>query len=535
MAYFVSYSDSALPQMDTVDLNEYLQKHLDADFMDGFVVKAKQALIFSHNNTVKFKQQFIDTVDGLLEQIFTEGNGKSVTMQQVKSLSDFVEKCIDRLSNKKDNNTYAFRVSFAHEIEHYYHAVKNNTKEQKRYNKELANKKGNIQIKPAGLIDLKDIKSNLRGIIERLKANFERDIAYGKTRNFDMATKYMVDYIKNLAQAVVTKVSKEMAKRKAIRLMEEVGISDAERRFEQFPFEFSGGMRQRIVIAIALSSTPQVLVCDEPTTALDVTIQSQILELINDLKVKRGLSIIFITHDLGVVANMADRVAVMYAGKLVEIGNKEDIFYEPKHPYTWALLSSMPDMDTEGKLDAIPGVPPNMIFPPVGDAFATRNKYAMKIDFEKQPPMFRVSDSHYAATWLLHPDAPKVELPDVIKERILRSHLKHGISTQKEQDANQFENFIRNEHGDDTTNASLVDDQLTQEPNLIEDDSLVAIDSLQQTEVKALQKTVDNIQNLEIKEKAPNSNTAKKPITLVKKPSNTKSRSSFFDKKNKKK
>ena len=179
-------------------------------------------------------------------------------------------------------------------------------------------------------------------------------------------------------------------------------------------------MRQRIVIAIALAANPDILICDEPTTALDVTIQAQILELINKLKAERQLSIIFITHDLGVVANMADKIAVMYAGKIVEYGTANDVFYDPRHPYTWALLSSMPDLDTKEKLDAIPGTPPNMIFPPKGDAFAERNKYAMQIDFEEQPPMFKISDTHYAATWLMHPNAPKVEPPRIVTDRIAR-------------------------------------------------------------------------------------------------------------------
>ncbi|MBQ8625806.1 MAG: ABC transporter ATP-binding protein [Agathobacter sp.] len=219
-----------------------------------------------------------------------------------------------------------------------------------------------------------------------------------------------------------------MAKHKAIKLMEEVGISDARTRYRQYPFEFSGGMRQRIVIAIALAANPDILICDEPTTALDVTIQAQILELINKLKKDRNLSIIFITHDLGVVANMADRIAVMYAGKIVETGTSEDVFYSPAHPYTWALLSAMPDLETEDRLEAIPGTPPNMIYPPVGDAFADRNKYAMQIDFEMQPPEFKISDTHSASTWLLHPDAPKVEPPKAILNRIARMKAKGGAS-----------------------------------------------------------------------------------------------------------
>ncbi len=200
--------------------------------------------------------------------------------------------------------------------------------------------------------------------------------------------------------------------------MREVGIPEPERRFNQFPFEFSGGMRQRIVIAIALTAAPEILICDEPTTALDVTIQAQILELINRIKKERDLSCIFITHDLGVVANMADRVAVMYAGQIVEQGTAEEVFFDPRHPYTWALLSSIPDVDSKERLEAIPGTPPNMIYPPKGDAFALRSRYAMKIDFEEQPPKFKVSDTHYATTWLLHEDAPKVEMPKIVSERI---------------------------------------------------------------------------------------------------------------------
>ena len=218
----------------------------------------------------------------------------------------------------------------------------------------------------------------------------------------------------------------------AIRTMEQVGIAEARKRYRQYPFEFSGGMRQRIVIAISLMADPDILICDEPTTALDVTIQAQILELINNLKRERNLSVIFITHDLGVVANMADDIAVMYAGKIVEYGTADDIFYDPRHPYTWALLSSMPDLDTKEKLDAIPGTPPNMIYPPVGDAFADRNKYAMEIDFEMQPPMFEISETHKAATWLLHPDAPKVEIPKIITDRIARMKQKAG-GAQNEQ------------------------------------------------------------------------------------------------------
>lgn len=206
--------------------------------------------------------------------------------------------------------------------------------------------------------------------------------------------------------------SKEDARKRAIELIELVGISDAEKRFKQYPHQFSGGMRQRIVIAISLACNPKVLIADEPTTALDVTIQAQILELIKDLQEKTGVAVIFITHDLGVVANMADRVAVMYAGKIIEYGTSDDIFYDPKHPYTWGLLGSMPTLDIgDNDLYNIPGTPPDLMDPPKGDAFALRSAYAMKIDHLVEPPMFKVSDTHYAATWLLHPLAPKIERP----------------------------------------------------------------------------------------------------------------------------
>ena len=206
--------------------------------------------------------------------------------------------------------------------------------------------------------------------------------------------------------------SKEDARIRALELIELVGISDAEKRFKQYPHQFSGGMRQRIVIAISLACNPKVLIADEPTTALDVTIQAQILELIKDLQEKTGVAVIFITHDLGVVANMADRVAVMYAGKIIEYGTSDDIFYDPKHPYTWGLLGSMPTLDIgDNDLYNIPGTPPDLMDPPKGDAFALRSAYAMKIDHLAEPPMFKVSDTHYAATWLLHPLAPKIERP----------------------------------------------------------------------------------------------------------------------------
>ena len=211
--------------------------------------------------------------------------------------------------------------------------------------------------------------------------------------------------------------SEAEARIKAIDLMHKVGIPNAENRFDDYPFQYSGGMRQRIVIAIALSCQPKILICDEPTTALDVTIQAQILRLIKDLQKEFGYTIVFITHDLGVVANIAERVAVLYAGQIVEVGTVEDVFYDPRHPYTWALLSSLPQLAQRNtKLYSIQGTPPSLYNKIVGDPFAPRNPYCLKIDTLLEPPMFKVSETHYAKTWLLDPRSPEVEKPEIIKD-----------------------------------------------------------------------------------------------------------------------
>ncbi|MDY3224399.1 MAG: ABC transporter ATP-binding protein [Candidatus Faecousia sp.] len=217
------------------------------------------------------------------------------------------------------------------------------------------------------------------------------------------------------------KTPKAEAYQKAVELLKEVGITDAEERMKNYPHQLSGGMRQRVVIAIALACDPELLICDEPTTALDVTIQAKILELIQKIQKERHISVIYITHDLGVVAKVADFVNVMYAGRIVETGTIDEIYYEPAHPYTWGLLSAMPDLDTDDdRLYTIPGSPPNLLHPVPGDAFAPRNVYALNIDDRAEPPMFKLSETHYAATWLLDPRAPKVEMPAELKARIER-------------------------------------------------------------------------------------------------------------------
>lgn len=213
--------------------------------------------------------------------------------------------------------------------------------------------------------------------------------------------------------------TRKEAHERAIELLNLVGINNAEEFMKSYPHQLSGGMRQRVVIAIALACNPEVLICDEPTTALDVTIQAKILELIQDLQKKLGISVIYITHDLGVVAKVADYVNVMYAGKIVESGTVDDIFYDPRHPYTWGLLSSMPDVDTtEERLYTIPGTPPNLLNEIKGDAFAPRNEYALKIDLRMEPPVFKINEHHTVSSWLAHPDAPKVEMPVSLKNRI---------------------------------------------------------------------------------------------------------------------
>ena len=226
------------------------------------------------------------------------------------------------------------------------------------------------------------------------------------------------------------KCSNAEARKRTLDIMEKVGIPDPEKRFDDYPFEYSGGMRQRIVIAIALSCQPKILICDEPTTALDVTIQAQILQLIKDLQKDLGFTTVYITHDLGVVANVAERVAVLYGGQIVEMGTVEEIFYEPKHPYTWALLSSLPQLSERGSdLFYIPGTPPSLYNKIVGDAFAPRSQYAMAIDLKEEPPMFQVSPTHFAKTWLLDPRAPKTEPPANIQnlhEKIKKTYVDFG-------------------------------------------------------------------------------------------------------------
>ena len=428
LAYFLTFGTEELPEMSTEELNKFLRKYLDENFMLAFIEDAKHGLIYSRNRALENMQATLNLIDELRPTFESEDLDKQVCKEVANQIIASVESSIDKLALVKNSTAYTFKSSLTRAISNYFNAGPSNAKEEKRYAKEKAKldkiiakgKTPDHVVVPAKIVDINMARENILHVIDKLADSFKNEIANKDNYDADKEAVALIDFFKEKAQAVAYHVTKKIAKSKALKLMEEVGIPEPKKRYRQYPFQFSGGMRQRIVIAIALAANPDILICDEPTTALDVTIQAQILELINKIKKERNLSVIFITHDLGVVANMADRIAVMYAGKIVEKGTAEDIFYSPAHPYTWALLSSMPDLDTNEKLEAIPGTPPNMIYPPKGDAFAARNRYALKIDFEEQPPMFEISETHSAATWLLHPNAPKVEMPKIIYDRIER-------------------------------------------------------------------------------------------------------------------
>ena len=432
--YVYKNPETDMSQMPAEQANEIARKFMDDDFMLSFLALTKIAVKYSFNKNLENKKVAIEALENAIS-FFRAGKFTAQEADELcKNVNKTVLAAIDPLAIVKDSVAYTFGGAIRREVEKYFFYLKNNPKEEARFARQTAQreallakgKKVDWQIVPKSVVDPKVQIETIVSVLSRVMNKFKADVAAADSFDADKRCVEIIDYLKEKASQVVYTLTKRIAKEKAIKLMEEVGIPEARMRYRQYPFEFSGGMRQRIVIAIALSANPDILICDEPTTALDVTIQAQILELINRLKKEHNLSIIFITHDLGVVANMADRIAVMYAGKIVEYGTAEEVFYDPQHPYTWALLSSMPDLDTNEKLDAIPGTPPNMIYPPVGDAFAARNKYAMEIDFEMEPPLYEVSPTHYAATWLLHPNAPKVEIPKIITERIRRMKERGG-------------------------------------------------------------------------------------------------------------
>ena len=432
--YSLNHPNEDLTKRNYAELNATALKYLDDNFMKSFLAAMTKGLQHASAQSLEKKKAVMPLLAEA--KTFYEGTyTQKEALDYAKKLADAVEASIDRLEIVKDNKAYIFRTGLVGAINKYFSAAKSNPKEEARYDAQTKKRDALIakgkevdwKVIPKMIYDLDELKEIIVRQVTRLDAHYVEVIANASSIDFASRSVAIVDYMKDKASKVVNKLTAAMAKERAINLMEEVGIPNPGLRFTQYPFEFSGGMRQRIVIAIALSADPEILICDEPTTALDVTIQAQILELINNLKRERHLSVIFITHDLGVVANMADDIAVMYAGKIVEYGTVDDVFYDPRHPYTWALLSAMPDLDTKERLDSIPGTPPDMLYPPVGDAFAARNKYAMQIDFEQQPPMFDISETHKAATWLLHPDAPEVPIPKAITDRIARMKAKGGV------------------------------------------------------------------------------------------------------------
>ena len=428
IGYSVKQGKAPAPDRNAIpEINAQARKALDEGFMLSFRKDVEKALEYSEKQSIEGKKKAVAALKAALPVFKAENLDQGKCKEALKTTAAAVEASIDPLQLDKDSQAYVYRSGVQALLERYFRAFRQNPRERARFardtekfNQEVAKGKTPPSVIPMNLIDIDAAKNSLGNLVDGLISHYEKQISAGPRGNYSARAEEMIDYMKARAEDYAFKLSQGMARHRAIELMKEVGIPEPHKRYRQYPFEFSGGMRQRIVIAIALSANPDILICDEPTTALDVTIQAQILELINRLKAERKLSVIFITHDLGVVANMADKIAIMYAGKIVEYGTADDVFYDPRHPYTWALLSSMPDLETKEKLEAIPGTPPDMILPPVGDAFAARNKYAMQIDFEEQPPAFPVSDTHWAATWLMHPNAPKVEPPAIVTDRIRR-------------------------------------------------------------------------------------------------------------------
>ena len=429
MGYYQMVKPEAdLTKMPVEEMNRMTRQFLDQDFMLSFIAMGEKGVAYAHKQSIELKKACLPELKEALEYFRSGSIEEAKANTYCKHLSEKVIKAVDRLSIRKESVEHVFHSALENAIKDYFNGVKRNPIEEKIYLKNKAKydaivakgEQPDWELAPQVIIDLDLRLANICKVIENLYQHYNQVIAESARFDANADVIDIIDYLKDQASKLVVKMNKRIAKAKAIKLLEEVGIPEPSTRYHQYPFEFSGGMRQRIVIAIALSANPDILICDEPTTALDVTIQAQILERINIIKKERNLSVIFITHNMGVVANMADRIAVMYAGKIVEHGTAEEVFYEPAHPYTWALLSSMPDLNTTEKLESIPGTPPNMIYPPKGDAFAARNKYALEIDFELEPPLFEVSPTHYAATWLLHPNAPAVEMPQLIKTRIER-------------------------------------------------------------------------------------------------------------------
>ncbi len=417
---------------------ESILKVRKGEEVDPSLLNAANKAVTDNESSIKEAAiKLKEKLSSLLEKtdIFKEASSFPLLHKELHEIESLVKPVENHLDDKKDDLVFTFVIALEYYLSEYKKSLVREREEAKKKEKHLDT--NSIKERAwASEIDISKeaVQARAKAYVESFLKHLEEDYITKEVDVNEKAKKLLESYAHSSKEALL-KISKKQLKEKAIELLGEVGIKDPEKRIKQYPFEFSGGMRQRIVIAIALSSDPEILICDEPTTALDVTIQAQILDMINDLKEKRHLSVIFITHNLGVVANMADDIAIMYAGKIVEKGTADDIFYHPAHPYTWALLSSMPDLETKDRLDSIPGTPPNMILPPKGDAFAARNKYAMQIDFEEEPPFFDISPTHKAASWLLDPRAPKVNPPKGVTDRIKR-FAKLNAQREKEEKKN---------------------------------------------------------------------------------------------------
>lgn len=417
---------------------ESILKVRKGEEVDPFLLNAANKAVTDNESSIKEAAiKLKEKLSSLLEKtdIFKEASSFPLLHKELHEIESLVKPVENHLDDKKDDLVFTFVIALEYYLSEYKKSLVREKEEAKKKEKHLDT--NSIKERAwASEIDISKeaVQARAKAYVESFLKHLEEDYITKEVDVDEKAKKLLESYARSSKEALL-KISKKQLKEKAIELLGEVGIKDPEKRIKQYPFEFSGGMRQRIVIAIALSSDPEILICDEPTTALDVTIQAQILDMINDLKEKRHLSVIFITHNLGVVANMADDIAIMYAGKIVEKGTADEIFYHPAHPYTWALLSSMPDLETKDRLDSIPGTPPNMILPPKGDAFVARNKYAMQIDFEEEPPFFDISPTHKAASWLLDPRAPKVNPPKGVTDRIKR-FAKLNAQREKEEKKN---------------------------------------------------------------------------------------------------
>ena len=420
LAKYVSKEDAKLvSKLNSTDVEEN-KKNLESihNSFKHLIEKVNDEYVNNLNETLKVASEY-------QQLVFGNDFSPKVALKELGKVKKAIAKSNNILYLEPDNVLDVYASLMKSKIKGYNQSIKLRLKLDELLVKEGAKDvfelKASLRTKQREVINPKQsYVDSMEHMTKKLISRIQSLIKQFSSLSDEM----VIDLIETCAKMISRRskvLSKQETKDRAIQLMSEVGIPNPEKRYYQYPFEFSGGMRQRIVIAIALSGNPEVLICDEPTTALDVTIQAQILELINRLKEEKNLSIIFITHDLGVVANMADDIAVMYAGKIVEFGTVYDIFYDPRHPYTWALLGSMPDLDTKGKLDAIPGTPPNMLLPPKGDAFAARNSYALALDYKQEPPFFDVSETHKVKSWLAHKDAPNVKAPKTVVDRIRKS------------------------------------------------------------------------------------------------------------------